>query len=187
MAKQLNKLTDIELARHVQAGSNCHFEELLLRHERGIYNFILSRIGCAEDAEDLTLKVFLKAYNNIAKYNEKYSFTTWLYCIARRESASFYRASQPEMLAIDENSETEIPDPRSTFCGQEDIEDLWDLVRENVSGDQFSALWLRYREGMSLKDTAKAIGKSQTSVKVLLHRARKRLAGKLSKIMKTET
>ena len=56
---------------------------------------------------------------------------------------------------------------------------LWALAAETLSANQYTALWFRYAEGMSITDIAQVMDKTQTHVKVLLFRGRKTLGKKL--------
>ncbi len=167
--------TDEELARQARAGSLSAFDELLGRHGDRIYAFLVGKTGNTEDAKDLTQTVFIKAYKNMSKYDDKYKFTTWIFCIARREFASFYRSRRPASCEIEEDSVIVHDNPSSAMEAGEHRDDIWNAARNLLPESQFTALWMHYREDMSVKDTARIMCCKTGNVKVLLHRARKKL------------
>jgi RNA polymerase sigma-70 factor, ECF subfamily len=170
--------TDEELACDTQAGSLYAFEELLGRFEERIYRFIAARTRNLQDAEDLTQQVFMKAYHNIEKYNPAYRFSTWVYTIARRQVISHYRRQKPEG-----DSEVELSDERTPFlsiAADDDARNLWQVVYQCLSENQSTVLWLKYHEDFSVAEIARSMQKTQTHVKVLLHRGRQKLAAVLA-------
>jgi RNA polymerase sigma-70 factor (ECF subfamily) len=64
---------------------------------------------------------------------------------------------------------------------EEDRENTWQIARRQLPDTQFRALWLRYVEEMNIPGVARAMGKSQIAVRVLLFRARQALATKLDR------
>lgn len=171
--------TDEELARLARSGSLTAFDHLLGRHGDSVYAFLVGKTGNAEDAKDLTQTVFIKAYRNLDKYDAKHKFTTWIFCIARREFASFYRSKRPASVLIDDESVAVNDTPSSAIEADESRSDIWIVARKLLPESQFSALWLHYREDMSLRDIAATMGCRIGNVKILLHRARKKLMDKL--------
>ena len=111
---------DLELVRQFQAGSERAFNELVLRHRRGIHLLAASLLGNHDDAEDVTQDVFLKAYQSLAEFRGDSAFYTWIYriCVNRclnqvrqRRVRSFLgleqvKAALPEAECADANLET---------------------------------------------------------------------------------
>jgi RNA polymerase sigma-70 factor (ECF subfamily) len=177
----MNTSSDVELACEVQAGSLAAFEELVYRYEARIFQFLKCRVGCAHDAEDLTQVVFVRAYRNIGRFCPRYPFTAWLYTIARRESINHYRrgaATKASALPADlldtrsdPSQEVELSDAR---------ESLWHGARGSLSESQFAALYLYAHEQLPVKEIARTLKKTQNHVKVLLHRARRKMVKELA-------
>ena len=67
------------------------------------------------------------------------------------------------------------PDPAGIVARRDENDHVWALAAEVLSANQHAALWLRYAEDMSVKDIAGVMKKSTGNVKVLLHRARRKL------------
>ena len=83
MRSRLDGVADEALLRQYQAGDRAAFGELLQRHRRPVYNFILRYLGDKNQAEDLLQEVFLRIVQGAGEFKGESKFTTWLYTIAR--------------------------------------------------------------------------------------------------------
>ena len=154
------------------------FQVLIDRHGDRLFHFLRHKAASWEDAEEVTQNTFVTAFRKIDRYRSQYAFATWLYAIARRQVIDHYRRNRKRL----EHEHTDAaPDDIDQRTPDEDIVEneahaqFWDRVRETVTSDQFTALWLKYEEEFPVADIAVTMKKSTTNVKVMLHRARKRL------------
>lgn len=171
--------SDETLATRVKDGDFPAFDELVRRHEGRMFNFLCSKAGDRRDAEDLAQKTFVTVYQKIALYDPAHRFETWLYTIARRLAIDHYRhtARRPDLRGGDDMPEgVETGTPSDTLAAAEEKDALWTAIREQLSDAQFTALWLRYEEDLPVAEVAAAMRKTTTNIKVMLHRARERLA-----------
>ena len=154
---------------------------LVERFERSLFNFLNMRVGNPDDAEELTQETFLRAWQQIARYDSRWMFSTWLFTLGKRLAASRYRK-----LTLRASADEGLPDlsggedPHSAASRSEESSNLWAIASRVLSPDQRSALWLRYAEELSIKQIARVLGKRETTVRVVLFRARERLAPCLS-------
>jgi RNA polymerase sigma-70 factor (ECF subfamily) len=79
------------LARAAGDGDAAAFERLVRSIHRTVYRWALVRVGDADDAEDVTQRVFLKLHSSLGGWEGRSRFTTWLYRITANESASWRR------------------------------------------------------------------------------------------------
>ena len=149
-----------------------------------VYSFVRGRVTSAQDAEDLTASVFLKAWEAIGGYDERgLPFGAWLFRIARNAVIDSYRraARAPEFASTDDALDTvdvtAVVDDR-VFARLE-IQDIREAM-EALTEEQRSVLMLRFIWGFDLRDSAQALGKSEGAVKALQHRAVRSLARLLS-------
>jgi RNA polymerase sigma-70 factor (ECF subfamily) len=171
-----------ELAVRAQGGSLPAFAELVDRFESRLFNFLLRRVASPSDAEDLTQEAFLRAWQRIRMYKSRWRFSTWLFTIASRLAASRARgrsANERPGLVREDQAAPRV-DLHAPLEQAETRSRIWARVGEVLGIEQQSAVWLRYVEGMAVKDIAAVLGRSQVSVRVMLFRARAVLAARLS-------
>lgn len=182
MNDTLSLTTDEELALHAQAGSQRSFEELISRYRHRLFYFLRPKVGSDLDAEDMVQETFLKAYRCLERYDNKWKFSTWLYTAANRLAISYFRSKKnkplmQELADVPSGTET---DPLEQELLKEQRENLW-VLASSFHRQQYQSLWLRYVEEMSVKEIAVVLRKNPVTVRVMLHRARQKLAEKLSK------
>ncbi|HOK96496.1 MAG TPA: sigma-70 family RNA polymerase sigma factor [Anaerohalosphaeraceae bacterium] len=159
--------SDQAVARAAAAGDRAAFDEIVRRYMRPLLEFAAAKTS-VPNAEDIVQETFLRAYQNITAYSDRYTLKSWLFTIAWRQIISLYRKKQPDLLT-DEPAwrPAESADPP-------DAEWLWAAAR-TMGQDYYTVLWLRYQQQMTTDEIAQVMRKSQIGVRVLLHRARKRL------------
>lgn len=155
-------------------GDNEAFSLLYELNVTRIYTYVYYRIGSEVDAEDITSRVFFRAFGHINNYVEKgVPFSAWLYRIAHNLIANWHRDnSRKNELSLDEN--IEIPhkgdQPERTLEQTQEIELLLKGIRK-LSSDRQQLLVLKFTEGMSNSEIATIMGKSEGAVKSLYHRS----------------
>jgi len=171
------------LALEAQTGSATAFEALVERFEAPLYRFLFLRTRDAQAAEDLTQDAFLRAWQNLARYDPRWRFSTWLYTLAERLCVSARRSQGkgPRVLS----SEAEMgrtpggSDPSQTVLERDEGRALWETAARILRPEERSALWLRYAEDLSMEEIGEVLGRPAVTVRVLLFRARGRLADAL--------
>lgn len=171
-------LTDEQLAGECQAGSLSAFEELVSRHESRLFHFLCQKMRSREDAQDMAQTVLITAWQRIGQYRTKAKFATWLYTIARNMVISHYRkygrVHLCELECAGEKLE-ETHTPADALVTDEEHDDLWRVARSALRSDAYDVLWFKYQEGLTIVEIATLMKRSNTAVKVMLHRARKAL------------
>lgn len=168
----------MELVRQSQAGSLTSFEQLVTRYEGRIHGYVYQRCGNEHDANDVTQAAFVAAYRHLERFDPQHSFASWLFTIARRKLIDHWRSLRPGE-PVDEASLVDCDDPSQTLAQREEEQSIWKLARNGLTDEQFDALWLRYREDLSVREVARALRRTETGTKVILFRARRKLAGLL--------
>jgi len=175
---ETQRILDEKLAGQAQAGSLSDFEELVHRYEWRIFRFVANSFRNLADAQEVTQETFVSAYLNLQQFDVNRSFATWLFIIARRKCIDRHRAARP--ATGEEIPElTDLADPAALMMQREAEQDLWATARRSLPELHFHALWLKYAEEMSIQQIARVLRKTQVHVKVLLFRARTRLAREL--------
>jgi RNA polymerase sigma-70 factor (ECF subfamily) len=168
------------LVRESQDGSAEAFSGLVAQFHERIYNFLLKLTRQPHDAEDLTQDTFLKAWQAIRRFDHRYSFSTWLFTIAKRTAYNHLRSRRPVADPAEAPEGTDGTDPSSSLAQDEESRELWRLAR-SLKPKQYEMIWLRYGEGFSVAEAAKIMGLHEIHAKVLLHRGRKQLGRMLQR------
>jgi RNA polymerase sigma-70 factor (ECF subfamily) len=174
MNKTFQACSDIQLAAAAASGSPAAFEEIVRRHCRPISQFIAYKTHNLQDTEDLAQETFLRAYQNINTFDTTSSLRNWLFTIAYNLVISYYR--RKKIRFTDQQELQEIPVSDAQFYESADW--LWNAVSQ-MELDTQTVLWLHYKQDMAVEDIARIMKRSSVAVRVLLHRARKRLEKKL--------
>jgi len=168
----------------VQRGDREAFTPLVERHERRVRSLVYHLVRRRDEVEDITQEIFIKAFKNIRSYNGESSFGTWLGRIAvnhcydylRREQKArvSYHWQMPEEAGrrMEENLEQQQP-----LSVEEEIalRDLAAKLLERAPADDRVILSLKELEDRSVEEIAELLDLRVNTVKVRLHRARKRM------------
>jgi RNA polymerase sigma-70 factor, ECF subfamily len=140
------------------------------RYVVSIYRFLYSRLGNAEEAEDLTSEVFLKAVRQLEPQRDDASVQAWLYQVARTTLADYWR--RRSRVPQDPLGYLDVPDPGgATVRPDETAGRLAHWLLEQLPDRYREVLTLRFLRGYSIKETAEAMGITENHAKVLQYRA----------------
>jgi len=151
-----------------------------------IYNYIYYKVGNHADAEDLTAKVFLKAFKHIKNYEERgLPFYAWLHRIAHNLVANWHRdQSRRKVIPLGElpiRSREDV-DPLSSLENKERLRKVMAAVR-TLPPEKQEIIYLKFVERLSNQEIAQIMGKTENAIKALYHRAlialREKLKGEL--------
>ncbi len=142
---------EARLIEEAKAGNLEAFEQLILQHEKRIYNYCYRMTNNREDAEDLSQEIFIKVYKNLNSFKGKSSFSTWIYRIAYNTCIDKYRKKKVVAVSLTPNDEGEKqidlpsgePLPEDRVVSREEYE----LVCECIS-----ALRPEYKAAVILRD-----------------------------------
>jgi RNA polymerase sigma-70 factor (ECF subfamily) len=197
-----NRSADAELVRRARAGEMAAFEELTSRYERRVYTLALRILRHEHDAEDVTQQTFLNVIEHLGDFREESSFATWLFRIATNAALKVIRKRKGlDTISLDAAAESApsggpVSLPEFIADWRESPEQLVQknetrrLLEESLAQlDEKHRLvfLLRDAEGLSVKETAEALGLSETNVKVRLLRARLQLRERLTRVFGDET
>jgi RNA polymerase sigma-70 factor (ECF subfamily) len=176
-----------ELAWVLQAqqGDDEAFTKLVEEHQTHVYNLCYRMLGEPEAAEDAAQETFLRAYQNLHRYDRTRSFATWLLSIGAHYCIDRLRRRKLSMFSIDEENDdgtsfevrdAAAPDPEGESVKREDRDRLHVLLKDLDDIDR-AAIILRYWHDYSEMEIAAALNLTVSAVKSRLHRARRALAG----------
>jgi len=155
------------------------FEALYREHLRDVYSYCYYRIGNHHDAEDITEQTFLQAYRHFERARRESAgrpLRPWLIRIAHNLAANYHRDRSRRPTAALDNVEP-VEHPHGTERVVEGRERMREVMAglDRLSEDRREALIMRFSLGMSNREIARALGRSDGATKVLIHRAIKQL------------
>lgn len=152
-----------------------------------LYRYCLSRVGNETDAEDLAEDIFLKVMGAIEGFqwqptggagesNSAVPFGAWLFRIAHNHVVSFHRraATRAPTSELSEDIRDHTRGPAELAETKLTVQEVFVAVRE-LPDAQREVILLRFASGLSVAETAAALGKHETNVKVLQHKGVQRL------------
>ncbi len=176
---------DFELIqRAIDKKDDSAYTELMSRYKDSIYFMLLKMVRNKDDAEDLTIEAFGKAFMNLEQYSPKYAFSTWLFRIASNNCIDFLRKKKMDTTSIDQSFEDEgapfifLPstgrNPEEDAIRNQKFKMMRELVAE-LKPQYKELIELRYFKGLSYDEISKELDLSLGTVKAQLFRARKTL------------
>jgi RNA polymerase sigma factor (sigma-70 family) len=187
---------DYELVLSAREGNQLAYAKLMDRYRDSIYFMMLKMVKNADDADDLTIEAFGKAFNRLDQYTPNFAFSTWLFKIASNNSIDFirkkrikvtsmntgYTTDDGEAIMIDARSETH--DPEENMMHQQKIK-LMRAVVDQLKPRYRELIVKRYFEELSYEEIADEFNLPLGTVKAQLFRARDFLANLMEKAKDT--
>lgn len=178
---------DMRLIEAALAGSAKAYESLMRKYRKSVYHLTMKMVRDTDDAEDLTLEIFAKAFRALPKYQTVFAFSTWLFRIATNHTIDFVRRNrlrtqslsagidlgEGESIALDVASRD--LDPQQAYMRQQRIELVQQMV-EMLPPKYLTLVRLRYFDELSYEEIAQETGAPLGTVKAQLHRARELLS-----------
>ena len=167
-----------------QQGSDEAFTRLVEEYQTHVYNLCYRMLGEPDAAEDAAQETFLRAYQNLHRYDRSRSFGTWLLSIGAHYCIDRLRRRKLSVFSIDEErddgtafeiADASSPDPEIESVKREDRTHLHLLLRDLDETDR-AAIIMRYWYDYSEVEIAEALRLTVSAVKSRLHRSRRALA-----------
>lgn len=157
------------------------FNTLLNTYWSDVYRFQLSKTEDEDEAEDITIQTFSKAFDKINLYNESYNFKTWLISISKNIFLDQIRKQRTETVSIDKKESEaykiydESPSAEDQLIIDQNLAQLLDYLKQLKPHYQ-EIINLRYFREMSYKEMAAILNEPIGNIKIKLSRAKKLLA-----------
>ena len=192
----LARIADERLVDETLAGDRDAFGALVLRHQRGLVNYIFRLVGSRDVATDLSQEVFLKVFVSLGSFDPRYRFTTWLYRIASNNAIDHLRRKQPRMMSLSQPATTDDATAPPALAGSDPSPD--DVLRgrelagriETAIGELPTVyrqlILLRHRQNCRYDEIARITRLPLGTVKNRIFRAREILRAQLSDILGPE-
>lgn len=159
------------------------YSDLLKRYRKPVYHMILKMVRNVDDAEDLTIEAFAKAFKNLSRFKKDYTFSTWLFRIATNNSIDFIRKKKLDTFSIhssyrDDNGDAvsiDVQDdnlnPQEETIKVQKIQIMRNFV-DQLPPKYQRLVKLRYFDELTYEEIATELEAPLGTVKAQLHRAR---------------
>ena len=177
---------DYQLVKAAIAGEQQAYAALLERYRTSVYNHLLKMVKNPDDAEDLTLEAFGKAFKKLSTYAPHFAFSTWLFKIAQNNCIDYIRKKRLSFLSIDQpveptgdrdfsgNVRTHNRTPEEEIIRQQRLE-MVRCVLGQLNTKYRLMIELRYYEELSYEEIASELDIPLGTVKAQLFRAKEML------------
>lgn len=139
-----------------------------------IYRYVLAHVGSTSEAEDITEEVFLRVIEHIGRFEWRdVPFSAWVLRIARNQVISHHRrrGARPTNVSTDDfDVEDSRPGPEPQVEHALTMTEVQEACRR-LPPLQQQIIALRFGSGLSVRETAESLGKTENNVKVLQHKA----------------
>jgi RNA polymerase sigma-70 factor (ECF subfamily) len=179
------------------AGDRDAFGALVLRHQRGLLNYIFRLVGSRDVATDLSQEVFLKVFVSLDSFDSRYRFTTWLYRIASNSAIDHLRRRHPRTLSLSQPASSDEtpaapaiaatdPSPEDVLRGRELSIRISEAIAELPTGYR-QLILLRHRQNCRYDEIARITQLPLGTVKNRIFRAREILRARLADVLGPES
>lgn len=176
-------LEDYELVQVAILGDQKAYAELMERYRQSVFHTMLKMVNNRDDADDLTIEAFGKAFNKLNSYAPRYAFSTWLFKIAINNCIDHIRKKRLHLLSIDDPIEYDSDydythnikaiqlDPEEKFIRDQKVQ-LMRLMLNKLSYKYRLMIELRFFEEKSYEEISLELGIPLGTVKAQLFRAK---------------
>lgn len=183
---------DFQLVTAAIQGEQQAYAALLERYRSSVYNHLYKMVRNHDDAEDLTLEAFGKAFNKLSTYAPHFAFSTWLFKIAVNNCIDHIRKKRLHFLSIDSPIEpsgdkdfsgslrTGVRNPEEEYIRHQRLQMVRNLLTQ-LSTKYRLMIELRYYEELSYEEIATELDIPLGTVKAQLFRAKEMLYGLMQK------
>jgi len=176
-----NAKNDYQLVLKAREGSQKAYADLMQRYKDSIYFMSLKMVNNREDAMDITVETFAKAFEKLDKYQPEFAFSTWLFRVATNNCIDFLRKKKLSTVSIDNMMDedddrpmqikSDTLNPEESSIKKQQSKDLKVLI-ESLPPRYRNLLTLRYFDELSYEEIAQQLDLPLGTVKAQLFRAK---------------
>jgi len=191
-----NAKNDFHLVVRARGGDQKAYADLMQRYKDSIYFMVLKMVNNREDAMDLTVETFAKAFEKLDKYQPDFAFSTWLFRVATNNCIDFIRKKKLNTMSIhgmtNEDGEekqleikADILNPEETSIKKQQTQALRLLI-ESLPSRYRNLITLRYFDELSYEEIAVQLDLPLGTVKAQLFRARFLLGNIINRVKRDD-
>lgn len=170
---------EAEWIRQARNGDEKAYTELVRHHEEAVFRLAYLIMGDADEAKDVAQEAFIRAYQQLHRFDTTRPFRPWLLRITTNIARNRHRALGRYVAALQRFFAITLlafPNTETQTIQQWETEALWQAIRQLDTKDQ-EVIYLRFMLGLSVKETAEVLDIKVGTVKSRLSRALDRLKG----------
>src|SRR5262245_46829829 len=173
----LRDWTDEELVDSVLEGNRAHFDQLIERWQKPLFNFVLRFLNSEEEARDACQDAFVNAYRNLSKFKKESKFSSWLFKIAINRCNTLLRKRQRWRTFFEPTGDMEYADVVLDERNAEQMverEQIYGRIRKAVSQlppEQRAVLLLKTYEGLKFNEISEMLSCPVSTVKSRMYYA----------------
>lgn len=183
---------DLVLVDQARLGDQAAYATLMDRYRESIYFMMMKMVRNADDADDLTIEAFGKAFSRLDQYSPSYAFSTWLFKIASNNCIDFIRKKRVKLTSMDTgytndegksiriDAKSSTLDPEESMVHNQKVKHMRTLVSK-LKPRYRELVEKRYFEELSYEEIAEELNLPLGTVKAQLFRARDFLAQMMEK------
>ncbi|MEP7279110.1 MAG: sigma-70 family RNA polymerase sigma factor [Bacteroidota bacterium] len=184
-------LTDKDIIGAVLQGNKQAYAELVKRYQNFVFTICLRYTSNREDAEEIAQDIFVKTYRCLSDFRGDAKFSTWLYTIVNTSCITFLRKKRLQTASLDDEKIFAVADNIDGGLRANQVEQKSKIAMVNraiglLSDDDAKIITLFYKGEQRLDEIGAILGMEPNTVKVKLHRARRRLKEKMEKHFASE-
>ncbi len=177
---------EIQWIKRAQQGDAEAFAPLVQKHQQRVFSLAYHLVRRRDEVEDLAQEIFIKAFRAIRSYNFQSSFATWLSRIATNHCYDYLRRERSSRVSyywqMGENSQQDLeanfeslPERAPNHEDHAVMKDLVSKLLDDAPENDKEILVMKELQDYSIEEIASVLDLKPTTVKVRLHRARKRM------------
>ncbi len=169
------------IIQQAKDGNQSAYKALLNKYWKDVFNYQFSKTNNEDEAEDITIKSFAKAFDKLNSFDDKYVFKTWLITISKNIYIDHLRKQKTITISITQNDRTvynikdNSPSAEDNIITEQNLAKLLAYIKKLKPHYQ-EIIHLRFFQEMSYKEIANELNEPMNNVKVKLLRAKKLLA-----------
>jgi len=149
------------------------YKVIYKRYSGKVYHKCLAMLKSGDEAMDATQDIFIKLYTKIADFEERAKLSTWIYRVTYNYCIDMLRRRKKDEKLF--SPEGDIPDTEDEIDDSEilqiEVQKLKVVLNKIPEGDK-AVLMMKYQDDMSIKEIAAILGKTESSIKMKLKRAK---------------
>jgi len=182
-SRKRTDLTDNSLVRIVRTKDPDRYSEIIDRYRGKLFAYLYCLIGQKDETEDILQNVFIKTYKNLARFDQKRKFSSWIYRIAHNEAVNHIKrkylkkfVSWEDVVTAKDKLELSgyEKDISEELIKNERVKEVHEIV-DRLPVKYKQVLILKYFSGKSYKEIADILGKPTNTVGTLINRAKNKL------------